>query len=237
MTTSEGDKNVVDPAAEWTDVGGAMWRVVRGGDDILYSVDYNHKKELHLNGADHPKDMKPTSHHKRYVLPDVVRQAKDKENELKQVVTACLRSGGDVVMPVHSVTRVLEMLMIFESIWKDMCLSYKVAFVTRIPRLLDYAKSLLEWMNESLAKSFDKSRINRFDFKHIVVVENLADAQKLKGPKVCLCSSPNMESGSLARGMFDAIRADQIAPAAYRSRRAPAKCSEGDHVEKSKSLE
>lgn len=33
-------------------IGGAMWRITRHDEeDIIYAVDYNHKKERHLNGC------------------------------------------------------------------------------------------------------------------------------------------------------------------------------------------
>ena len=189
-----------------------MWRFRSGGDDILYSVDYNHKREIHLNGAADTSfttklfDMKPTlfiTSATCYQTLQEKRQAR--ERELKKVVMEHLRNGGDVLLPTHSVTRVLELLMIFEKIWSDEHLPYKVAFLTRVPRLLDYAKSLLEWMNGSLARSFDKSRINRFEFKHIVIAKSVEEVRKLNGPKVCICSSPNLEPGSLSRAIFDDV--------------------------------
>merc|ERR1712051_164984 len=34
-------------------IGGTIWRIVKDGEeDIVYAVDYNHKKERHLNGCD-----------------------------------------------------------------------------------------------------------------------------------------------------------------------------------------
>ena len=32
-------------------IGGAVWRISMDGEDIVYAVDYNHRKERHLNGA------------------------------------------------------------------------------------------------------------------------------------------------------------------------------------------
>ena len=33
--------------------GGTLWKIVKDGEeDIVYAVDYNHKKERHLNGCD-----------------------------------------------------------------------------------------------------------------------------------------------------------------------------------------
>ena len=34
-------------------IGGTIWKIVKDGEeDIVYAVDYNHKKERHLNGCD-----------------------------------------------------------------------------------------------------------------------------------------------------------------------------------------
>lgn len=33
-------------------IGGTIWRIVKDGEeDIIYAVDFNHKKERHLNGC------------------------------------------------------------------------------------------------------------------------------------------------------------------------------------------
>ena len=43
----------ITPVAAGHMIGGAMWKIVKEGEeDIVYAVDVNHKKERHLNGAD-----------------------------------------------------------------------------------------------------------------------------------------------------------------------------------------
>ena len=33
-------------------IGGSVWRIsTAAGEDVVYAVDYNHRKELHLNGT------------------------------------------------------------------------------------------------------------------------------------------------------------------------------------------
>ncbi|XP_018013297.1 probable cleavage and polyadenylation specificity factor subunit 2 [Hyalella azteca] len=42
-------------------LGGCMWRITRDGEeDILYAVDYNHKKERHLSGCELDKIFRPS---------------------------------------------------------------------------------------------------------------------------------------------------------------------------------
>ena len=51
----------VTPVAAGHMIGGAMWRIVKEGEeDIVYAVDVNHKKERHLNGADVEKISRPS---------------------------------------------------------------------------------------------------------------------------------------------------------------------------------
>ena len=43
-------------------IGGAIWKIVvkDGEEDIVYAVDYNHKRERHLNGAEMEKILRPS---------------------------------------------------------------------------------------------------------------------------------------------------------------------------------
>lgn len=42
-------------------IGGTMWKVVKvGEEDIIYAVDFNHKKERHLNGCELEKLQRPS---------------------------------------------------------------------------------------------------------------------------------------------------------------------------------
>ena len=51
--TGKGAGLAITPVAAGHMIGGAMWRIVKEGEeDIVYAVDINHKKERHLNGAD-----------------------------------------------------------------------------------------------------------------------------------------------------------------------------------------
>ena len=42
-------------------IGGTIWRIVKDGEeDIVYAVDYNHKKERHLPGCDIERLSRPS---------------------------------------------------------------------------------------------------------------------------------------------------------------------------------
>ena len=42
-------------------IGGTIWKIVKvGEEDIIYAVDFNHKKERHLNGCELEKLQRPS---------------------------------------------------------------------------------------------------------------------------------------------------------------------------------
>lgn len=42
-------------------IGGTVWKIVKAGEeDIVYAVDFNHKKERHLNGCELEKINRPS---------------------------------------------------------------------------------------------------------------------------------------------------------------------------------
>lgn len=50
--SGKGHGITITPYAAGHMIGGTMWKIVKDGEeDIIYAVDYNHKKERHLNGA------------------------------------------------------------------------------------------------------------------------------------------------------------------------------------------
>ncbi len=52
MPTGKGDGLIITPFAAGHMIGGSIWRITSAvGEDIVYAVDYNHRKELHLNST------------------------------------------------------------------------------------------------------------------------------------------------------------------------------------------
>ena len=42
-------------------IGGTIWKIVKvGEEDIIYAVDFNHKKERHLNGCELERLQRPS---------------------------------------------------------------------------------------------------------------------------------------------------------------------------------
>lgn len=108
------------------------------------------------------------------------------------ILKKTLRAGGNVLLPVDTAGRVLELILMLESVstghmlqfsfsltvyvvntkswflqyWADENLNYPIYFLTYVASsTIDYVKSFLEWMSDSIAKSFEKTRENIFLLK------------------------------------------------------------------------
>ena len=71
------------------------------------------------------------------------------------------------MIPSDSNARTLELLYLLESHWKEKSLaSYPIVFLcTYSQRILEYSKSTIEWMSDSVKSVFDSTRENPFEFK------------------------------------------------------------------------
>lgn len=83
-----------------------MWRITKNEEDIVYAVDYNHKKERHLNGTVLETLSRPfifiTDAYTSMLEPS--RRA-DRDKELLERLTATLRNHGNVLLVVDTAGR------------------------------------------------------------------------------------------------------------------------------------
>ena len=79
--------------------------------------------------------------------------------KLLDSIMATLRNDGSILMPVDTAGRVLELMLMLEKHWAVNRLSYPLALLSPVAyNTLEFAKSQLEWMNETVAKEFESSK-------------------------------------------------------------------------------
>ncbi|RXG68189.1 putative cleavage and polyadenylation specificity factor subunit 2 [Armadillidium vulgare] len=188
-------------------IGGSVWRISRDGEeDIVYAVDFNHKKERHLGGCELEKLSRPS-----LLITDAFNSSYRQERRrlrdekfVAQLQDTC-RTGGSVLVATDTAGRVLEMTHMLEQMWstKESGLSaYTLAILSNTGyHAIHFAKQMIEWMSDKLIKAFDVQRNNPFSFKHVKFCHNINDLNRLPSPKVVLSSFPDLECG-YARELF-----------------------------------
>ncbi|KAI5746357.1 hypothetical protein M8J77_002710 [Diaphorina citri] len=188
-------------------IGGTIWKIVKEGEEeIVYGVDFNLKKERHLNGCVLDRFIRPT-----VVITDtmsaIYQQARrrTRDERLMTNILQTLRNNGNVLVAVDTAGRVLELTHMLEQLWRNKdsgLVAYSLALLNNVSyNVVEFAKSQIEWMSDKLMKSFEGARNNPFHFKHVKLCHSLAELAKVPSPKVVLVSTPDMECG-FSRDLF-----------------------------------
>ncbi len=88
-----------------------------GEEEIVYAVDFNHKKERHLNGCNFEGIARPNllitdSFNALYKQP----RRKDRDEELLTNILKTVRNGGDVLLVLDTAGRVLELAHLLDQV-------------------------------------------------------------------------------------------------------------------------
>ncbi|KAI1316869.1 cleavage and polyadenylation specificity factor subunit 2 [Mortierella claussenii] len=198
-------------------VGGTVWKISKDTESILYAVDYNHRKDKHLDatvllqsdGSAPPEFQRPslmiTDAFNSEQLLQPSRPSRDRA--LLESTIATINSGGSVLLPTDSSTRVLELAYMLDSYWMANRVRYPLILLTNFSyRTAHFATSMMEWMGDTVRAQLTDTRENPFQFKYLRLCQRLSDLEKYPGPKVVLASNLSMETG-FAREVF--LKMDQ----------------------------
>ncbi|XP_008787501.1 cleavage and polyadenylation specificity factor subunit 2 [Phoenix dactylifera] len=194
----KGEGIVIAPHVAGHLLGGTMWKITKDGEDVVYGVDFNHRKERHLNGTVLESFVRPA-----VLITDAYNALnnqlykRQRDQEFIEAILKALRADGNVLLPVDTAGRVLELILILEQYWAQQHLTFPIFFLTNVSTsTIDYVKSFLEWMSDSIAKSFEHTRDNAFALKHVTLIINKNELEKLaEVPKVVLASMASLEVG------------------------------------------
>ncbi|CAL5380920.1 unnamed protein product [Camellia sinensis] len=193
----KGEGIVIAPHVAGHLLGGTLWKITKDGEDVIYAVDFNHRKERHLNGTVLESFVRPA-----VLITDAYNalnnqpSRRQRDQEFLDAILKTLRADGNVLLPVDTAGRVLELILILEQYWAQHHLTYPIFFLTYVASsTIDYVKSFLEFMSDSIAKSFEHTRDNAFLLKHTTLLINNNELENIPdGPKIVLASMASLEA-------------------------------------------
>lgn len=203
-------------------IGGTSWKIVKADEEgeIVYAVDFNHKRERHLNGCTLLESVGSGAGRTgvmgstcppQLLITDAYnasyQQARRKlrDEELLTKIIETMRADGNVLIAVDTAGRVLELAILLDQLWRDSRSglgAYSLAMINNVTyNVVEFAKSMMEWMSEKIINSFTDQRNSPFQFKHLKLCHNLGDLAQVPHPKCVLASTTDMECG-FARQLF-----------------------------------
>jgi cleavage and polyadenylation specificity factor subunit 2 len=187
-------------------IGGTLWRIKKDSENVIYSIDYNLRKERHLNGSvlvtndslSKPSLLITDAQNTLYPIPPA---RKERDKSLISTIKDTLQSQGNVLIPVDSTTRVLELIYLLDQQWAFDKIPHHLVFLSHESiKTVNFARSMLEWMGDGISQAF-AARELPFDLKNLKILTSMAEFDSLKGPKVVLASSPGLMFG-FSRELF-----------------------------------
>ncbi|XP_074663107.1 cleavage and polyadenylation specificity factor subunit 2-like [Tubulanus polymorphus] len=188
-------------------IGGTIWKIVKDGEEeIIYAVDYNHKKERHLNGCDLESISRPS-----LLITDALNityqqaRRRNRDEQLMTNILQTMRRGGNALVTVDTAGRVLELAQLLDQLWRNAdsgLMAYSLALLNNVSyNVVEFAKSQVEWMSDKIMRAFEDKRNNPFQFRHVQLCHSLGELSRVPEPKVVLASIPDMQSG-FSRDIF-----------------------------------
>ncbi|KAJ2523538.1 hypothetical protein GGI11_001446 [Coemansia sp. RSA 2049] len=176
-------------------IGGTIWTISNETETVLYAMDFNHMKESHLSrsslmegnkGMVNPKLLRPTllitdSFNALYKLPTRKKRVECFLNS----VTAGVKRGGNVLVPVDSAARVLEIAYILNDWWhsnRSLRDTHSLFFLSRCGRKTkSFAQSLIGWMASNIGEQLLEKDSKPFDLRHVVIVQSIEELERRLG--------------------------------------------------------
>ncbi|XP_055880577.1 cleavage and polyadenylation specificity factor subunit 2-like isoform X2 [Biomphalaria glabrata] len=188
-------------------IGGTIWKIVKDGEEeIVYAVDYNHKKERHLNGCQLDQISRPS-----LLITDTLNalynqpSRRQRDEQLMTTILQTMRNDGNVLVAVDTAGRMLELAQLMDQMWRSSesgLTAYSLALLNNVSfNVVEFAKSQVEWMSDKVMRSFEDHRNNPFQLKHVRLCHNLAELARVPEPKVVLASTPDLQCG-YSRDLF-----------------------------------
>lgn len=173
-------------------LGGAMWKL-RSPEQgtILFALDWNHNRELHLDGAalmPHAGDASKGAELRRadILVTSIGRgrainlKRKDRNAALLSWITEALHRGGSVILPADPSARTLELLVLLDQYWTSTWGSNRagwgaagagprpqLCFVSPTgAEMLERARTLMEWTTREWAGTDQSDNSGKPKSKH-----------------------------------------------------------------------
>ncbi|CAJ1934650.1 unnamed protein product [Cylindrotheca closterium] len=199
-------------------IGGAFFVFQRLQDDtsVVVTSTYHVAKELHLDSSTLLKhgatpDVLVTRpggpampllsqlYRANKLKPPLASQS---QRNIVEHILSVLRRDGNVLMPVDASGRVLELLLLLSQHWEKQRLqgAYNLVWMgPMVANTIEFCRSQLEWMAESLGNQFDNpGKGHPYALKSVHLCTSLADFESLvaNGNPTCVLAS----GGSLDHG-------------------------------------
>lgn len=181
-----------------------MFLIEISGIKILYTGDFSREDDRHLKPAEVPEqDIHILIVESTYGIHQHEKRL-EREHNFTKYVDEIVSRGGKCLLPVFSIGRAQELLLILDEYWetdekfKQIKIYYASSLATNS---IDIFKTYINMAGEYIKNKYSSEGKNPFDFEHIDCVKTIENLDESK--PVVVFASPGMLQSGLSRTLFD----------------------------------
>eukprot|EP00730_Choanoeca_flexa_P000243 TRINITY_DN10111_c0_g1_i3.p1 TRINITY_DN10111_c0_g1~~TRINITY_DN10111_c0_g1_i3.p1 ORF type:complete len:744 (+),score=211.36 TRINITY_DN10111_c0_g1_i3:109-2340(+) len=178
-------------------IGGAVWQITKDDESIIYAVDYNHRRERHLESTafdfmTRPYMLITNSLNARYQQ----KKRRDRDIQLMETLTRTLRNNGDVLLVADTAGRSLELLQLLDQKWSNADAGlgvYPLIYLNSCASsTLKCARTLTQFMSDKMQV---QAQAEPFPLHTVRSSHVLDELQGITAPKVVVVAQNSLEAG------------------------------------------
>lgn len=184
-------------------IGAAMFYVKIDGKGVVYTGDFSTQPDKHLGSAV-IECLRPDLMISESTYGSVIRDCrKSKERKFLQLIHACIKRNGKVLIPIFALGRAQELCLLIESYWERTGLNTPVYFAGGMTeKANEIYKKFINYTNNNIKERFLER--NPFDFKYIKPYEKNVE----NGEPCVIFSSPAMLHSGISLKIFQNLCED-----------------------------
>lgn len=199
-------------------IGGSIWRIRNSATDVLYVMDVNLKKDMMVLDGVSLESLPSTP---ALMIVDAAsttgsgmgggstavskgkkggkskKTSAEVESFLQSILESLRNDQGNVLIPCETVGRTLELIQLLGKHWEEEKRGMDhLVFLSHMGHsVIEFARSHLEWMSDSLSKGFYNGKLNPFDIPCLHICTSVREVEKLVGSKVVLATDASLSCG------------------------------------------
>jgi len=208
----DGKNITIIPYRAGYSFGGAVWRIIKGQNEIIYSVSLG-TNGLYLDGFEPKPDWHPTL----WILDSRAPEADSNQTQRNlttywREIKIKLDNNKVVLYPIDGTSRALEILLQLETKWNEANWIYPIYFLSHSSKaILDVAQTNSEFLSQEKRERVTAENASPFKLTHITPITTFAELPiDTSLSYVVVASTDTLEHGFSRRVFYEVATRENL---------------------------
>lgn len=190
---------VIIPYNSGRSIGGAVWRIIKGQKEVIYTNSICNKNDMHLDAFN--TDIVSQWHPTLWIVDSRAGTEKPKKDmnidSFMNDLIKKLQNGYKILIPSDGLARTLEILYQLNKKWTDYRLPFPIYFLSHSSKLIvNTVNQMSEWLSHKLEASAVETIEAQFELKHVKCIRDISEITNFQTSMIIFATSDTLERGN-----------------------------------------